>query len=560
MELRIFQVPALAAAALCLATTAAAQSPEQKRKVDAVFAAYDTPASPGCVLGVIQDGRLIYARGYGRANLEHQIPISPQTVFDIGSTSKQFTAASIVLLALRGKLSLDDDIRKFVPEVPDYSQTVTIRHLLHHTSGLRDYLTLMTLAGVDFDGVTTDDDALRLIARQETPNFRPGDEYLYSNSGFFLLSLIVKRASGKSLREFAQENIFALLGMKHSHFHDDHTMIVPLRATAYSPRDGGGFQINMSGFEQTGDGAVNTTIEDLLLWDQNFYQAKVGGPDMLRQLQTPGALSSGEPLTYALGLVVAPYRGLNTVSHGGSWAGYRAELLRFPNQNFSVACLCNLASTNPGRLARRVAEVFLGDRMTPEPAKAAATAARTILTEESMRQRAGLYRNSATGAFERVSLRDGKLWLDQFNPGHELSPVGTNHFRLAGDLAEVEIILEPPHGNLPAQLQIIRGGGKPETLTAVEAASPTAADLAAFSGTYFCDELDTRYTLRLDGGKLTVRIGNGRSRTLEPTVRDGFAGPQSVLLDFQRDTTGRVHSFTVQAGRVRGITFLRQRD
>ncbi len=319
-------------------------------KVDVVFAQYDKPDSPGCALGVIKDGQLIYARGYGMANLEHNVPNGPKLVYDIGSTSKQFTAASIVLLARQGKLSLDDDVRKYVSELSTYQKPITIRHLIHHTSGLRDYLTLFSLAGVSFDDTTTEKDALDLIVRQKGLNFAPGDEWLYSNSGYFLLSMIVKRASGKSLAEFAKENIFDPLGMKHTIFLDHHKRIVPMRATGYSPGRSG-FQIEMSNFEQTGDGAVMTSIEDLLLWDRNFYEPKVGGPEFLKQMHEAGALNKGEKLDYASGLFVDEHQGLRRVSHGGSWAGYRSDFIRFPDQKFSVICLCNLGATNPSRLA-----------------------------------------------------------------------------------------------------------------------------------------------------------------------------------------------------------------
>lgn len=335
--------------------------------VDEVFAAYAKPGTPGCVVGVIRESRLVLARGYGLANVEHDIPLTPKTVLDIGSTSKQFTAASILLLEQQGKLSVDDDVRKFVPDLPSYGKTVTIRHLLNHTSGIRDYLTLMSVAGVNFDGVTGDDEALRIITRQKALNFPPGSEHLYSNSGYFLLSIIVKRASGKSLRQFAQEEIFGPLDMRDTHFHDDHTMIVPRRATAYAPGPQGTFTIDMSGFEQTGDGAVYTTIEDLAKWDRNFYEPKVGGQPLVDGLLRNGVLTDGKTIPYAAGLMNGTHKGLPVVSHGGSWAGYRAELIRFPKQRLSVICLCNRGDGNPSAKARQVAEVYLASEMTAAP-------------------------------------------------------------------------------------------------------------------------------------------------------------------------------------------------
>jgi len=525
-------------------------------KVDAVFAAYDKPDSPGCALGVIRDGRLVYAHGYGFANLEHQIPITPHTVFDIGSTSKQFTATSVVLLAQQKKLSLDDDVHKYVPEIPAYGKTITIRHLLHHTSGIRDYLALMSLAGFNFDGVTGDEEALGLIARQKALNFSPGEEYLYSNSGFFLLSIIVNRVSGKTLSQFAQENIFQPLGMKSTHVHNDHTRIVPLRATAYAPRREGGFRIDMSNFEQTGDGAVMTTIEDLLLWDQNFYQGTVGGKDLLDQLQTPGVLNSGEKQTYGLGLMVEPYRGLKTVSHGGSWAGYRAELLRFPEEKFSVVCLCNLANTNPSRLARQVADIYLADRMTAvENVQAASAEPFVQLTSAEMTSKAGLYRNPSTGALRRITFADGKLRADAFGPSSELGALAPDRFRVVGPPPSIEVVFETDKSGRK-RIQMTRAGSKPEFFEAIEAASPTAGQLQEYAGSYYSDELDATYVFEVEQGSLYLRSRGNPKTALQPTSRDGFIAG-GTQFEFSRDARDRIGGFAVQAGRIRNVRFER---
>lgn len=548
--------------AILFASHAAAQAPakEIQQQVDKVFAAYDKPGSPGCALGVIRDGRLIQSRGYGLANLEHNLPITGATVFDIGSTSKQFTATAILLLEQQGKLSLGDDIRKHIPELPDYGQPITIRHLLNHTSGLRDYLTLMALAGVDFDGITGDAEALRLITRQKALNFPPGDEHLYSNSGFFLLSTIVKRASGKSLREFAAENIFGPLGMASTHFHDNHAEIVPGRATGYAPRREGGFQIDMSGFEQTGDGALYTTVEDLLLWDHNFYEPKVGGPRLLEQLHSTGVLNNGEKLTYAAGLVVSQYKGLKTVSHGGSWAGYRADLLRFPEQKFSVICLCNVANSNPSRLARQVAEVYLGGQMkapaAPTVQTAAAVPGTVSLSEADLKNKPGLYRHAASGNLMRIAVRDAKLWVSLFGePPEELQAVAPARFRVANWPPSFELAFAPAGAH--PQVRFTRENAKPEVYEWTEAFEPSTAQLAEFAGAYYSDELDVTYQLTVQEGKLTVGVKN-QSYPLAPAYRDAFQGPRGTLAEFARDAKGRVTGFTIQAGRVRNIGFVRR--
>jgi CubicO group peptidase (beta-lactamase class C family) len=355
---------ALLAAAL-LAGDVCALSDELEARVDSVFAQYDNTRSPGCALGVIRDGQFVFQGGYGMANLEYGIPNSPATVFRIGSTSKQFTAAAIALLAAEGKLSLDDNIRRFLPEMRDYGAPVTIRQLLHHTSGVRDYLMLMNLAGRRGDDWYTDDDVVAMIVRQRELNFEPGEQMLYSNSGYFLLSQIVKRASGMSLREYAAERIFGPLGMEHTHFHDDHSEVVANRASGYAPAEGSGFRISMTTLDMVGDGGVFTTVEDLYHWDQNFYDPKVGGQRLLDHLLTRGVLSNGDTLNYALGLGHAEYRGLHVVRHGGAFVGFRAEILRFPAERFTVICLCNLSTAPASRLAERVADVYLENRLEP---------------------------------------------------------------------------------------------------------------------------------------------------------------------------------------------------
>jgi CubicO group peptidase (beta-lactamase class C family) len=384
--------------------------------VDEVFSDLTKASSPGCALGVYRDGKIVYANGYGLANLEENVPITPQSVFDIGSTSKQFTAASILLLERQGKLSINDDIRKYIPELPDYGQKITIVHLLNHTSGLRDYLTLMELAGINIDSVTTDEDALQMIVRQKALNFVPGSDWLYSNTGFFLLSVIVKRVSGKTLREFAAENIFTPLEMTHTQYRDDHASLIANRAMAYEAKEkGGGYNLDVSYFEQTGDGAVHTSVEDLLKWDESFYRGQIGGKDFLAEIQEQGKLNDGKVLEYAKGLFIGEYRGLHAVSHGGSWGGYRAELLRFPEQHFSVACLCNLGSASPSNRAHRVADIYLASLMKPKEEKKKESKdderqkAEIRLTEEQLRDYLGDYFSDELRVVYRLEASEGKL-------------------------------------------------------------------------------------------------------------------------------------------------------
>src|SRR5579859_2291679 len=288
------------------------------KRVDELFQKMDTPSSPGCALSVIKDGRIVYEHGYGMADLDHDVPITPTTIFHVASMSKQFTAASILLLAQEGKLSLDDPVRKYIPELPDFGTPITIRQLIHHTSGLRDQWDLLGLAGWRYSlDLITDDDVLSVISRQKDLNFAPGTKHLYSNTGYTLLAQIVKRVSGESFREFTTARFFAPLGMKSTHFRDDHAEIVKHMAYGYEPAKDT-FRISLTNFDTVGATSLLTTVEDLALWDENFYHPKVGGQALIDRLLERGKLNNGEQLDYASGLVVGTYRGLRTVDHGGA--------------------------------------------------------------------------------------------------------------------------------------------------------------------------------------------------------------------------------------------------
>ena len=379
-------------------------------RTDRLFAEWDKPDSPGCALAVIREGEIAYKKGYGMADLERNVPLSPRSVFDLASTSKQFVAMCILLLAEQGKLSLDDDIRCHIPEMPDYGEPITLRHLVHHTSGIRDYLELMTLCGMRLENDYYEEEIIALLARQKALNFRPGEEYLYSNSGYFLLGEIVKRVAGQSLNDFACEQIFQPLGMDHTRFYDDFTMIVPDRAIGYAPRDGGGYGTELYHFDLVGDGGLLSSVEDLFLWDQNFYENKLGGggPELIDRMLTRGTLKDGKALSYAFGLELGQYRGLPTVSHGGSWAGYRSDIIRFHEQRFSVIYLSNLSTFKPTALAKQVADLYLEGQYKGE-ASGPGGEIPLASAPADLRYRAGDFVNPKTGTVLKLSVVDGKL-------------------------------------------------------------------------------------------------------------------------------------------------------
>ena len=351
-------------------------------KVDQLFTEWNNSDSPGAAVAVTRDGEVIYKQGYGTANLEYDIPITPTTIFDIASISKQFAAFAITTLAHEGKLSLDDDIRVHLPDVPDFGNTITIRHLLHHTSGLRDWVQSLVIAGVAMEDVISFKHILKMARHQKALNFEPGAAYLYSNTGYNLLAEIVERVTGDSFREWTNAHIFKPLAMTNSHFHDDHQMILKNRAYSYQATENGGFKHAINNTTALGSSSLYSTVEDLAKWMLNFDDTQIGEQTVIDQMHQRGVLNNGEQISYALGLNIGEYRGLETVGHSGSWRGFRSHLMRFPDQKFGVVILCNLDTFNPLRLAERVADLYLTDVLAPveaasEPEKAAEPAEET---------------------------------------------------------------------------------------------------------------------------------------------------------------------------------------
>jgi len=538
-------------------------------RVDKLFAQWDKPNSPGAMLAIIKDGKVIYERGYGTADLEHNVPISAATVFNIASTSKQFTAMCILMLTRQGKISLDDDIRKYLPEMPKYDSPITVRQLIHHTSGLRDYVSLMALAGVRQEDYFDQDDVMDVMVRQKGLNFRPGSEFLYSNTGYVLLSLIVQKVSGKSLREFADENIFKPLGMKNTHFQDDQTAIIPNRAVGHSPGGTDTFRISVRANDLVGDGNLNTTIGDLVLWDQNFYDNRLnqGDKDLISQLITPVTLVNRKQADYAFGLSVTRYNGLMTVSHSGSTPGYRSEMIRFPDQRFSVICLANVTNLNAGKLARQVADIYLSGLFKPDKAEnrlpAIAPSQFIKLSEIELAKNAGSYQDPLTHDFWQVSIVGGSLVATTTKGNFKFAPLTGKHFR-STNLNPIRELLFETSTNKPMRMRVDTDGRQSVIFEAVQPALPTPAQLAEYVGEYYSDELQVTYKVVLEKGKLYLRKGYGRVGNnfrskdfLLPTITDQFNGG-SISLHFIRNSRNQIAEYTLSVGRVKDLHYVRK--
>lgn len=535
-----------------------------EERVDEVFADVDGPGSPGCALSVMRGGAMVYRRGYGMANLEYGVPITPSSVFHVASTSKQFTAMAVALLVRDGEVSWDDDVRDYVPEVPDLGHRITLRHLVHHTSGLRDQWELLIMAGWRWEAdLVTQDDVLDLLARQRTLNFEPGTEMHYSNTGFTLLAAVVERVSGKSLREFARERIFEPLRMDHTHFHDDHQRIVENRAYGYGrDPDSGELKISIPDFAIVGATSLFTTVEDLARWDRNFYTGTVGGAALLRDLLRRGTLADGEELDFAKGLIHSTYRGLPAVSHGGADAGYRSQLIRFPEQRFSVAVLCNFPSSDPTGRARKVADIYLADAFTQPPAgreDADGGAEASGPAEATLAGLAGYYLRPESDIGLRVVLVDGRLRLGR-EDGPALVPLEGLTFRI-GEGGEETATFEREGAD--RRIRLSETSWLPGRSGVATIAEPPAApgSYVELAGDYWSDELGALYRFEVVDGEPRLWNRKHGSQGLTPVYRDGFTFYLDRLaVAFTRSADGRVDGLTMSGTRARKIQFRRLDD
>jgi CubicO group peptidase (beta-lactamase class C family) len=542
---------------ICLVPIVSLGQIAENQAVDSLFAEWNNPDSPGCALGIIRNGELVYAKGYGMANLEHDIPISASSVFRIASTSKQFTAACIVLLAERGQLSLDDNLKSFFPDFPDYAEKISIRHLLNHTSGIRDYLQIAFLRGLGEDAVYTDADIMQWLVRQSDLNFEPGEEYLYSNSGYWLLGQIVREVSGINMADFARQEIFEPLGMHDTHFHNDHTRIVKNRATGYAPAEDGRFRISMTTLNMIGDGGIFTTINDIKKWDDAFYHPAVLGETFWNMMTQRGVLNNGEAINYASGLSMGEYKGLKTIRHGGAFVGFRAELLRFPEQRLTIAVFANRADANASLKANQVADVLLkGQFIEAVDEQDAGQKPEVAVEEFQLDQLLGNY-EIQPGIVFHVTIRDDSLHAIQTwnNVAYNLVKTKGNTFQIPGEESISFTFLEPKEGQTQT-LSIIQGGRETKA-GRMDEVDLSGIDLNDYTGSYFSKELDVTYHFELENGALQARIGDTHSR-MDCTLsgRDQLTTVIG-LLRFKR-TDGVISGFELDSGRVKNLKFEKQ--
>ena len=534
--------------------------PDMARGIDAVFADMDRPGSPGASVAVIRDGRMLYSRGYGSAQLELGVPVTPSTIFHVASVSKQFTAMAVTMLAAEGALDLDDEVQEHLPWVPDLGRPVTVRQMIHHTSGIRDQWELLAMAGWRLDDVITTDHIRRLMERQRGLNFEPNSEYLYSNMGYTLLAQVVEAETGSTFPDYTAREIFGPLGMERTHFHDDHEMIVPGRAYSYAPVDSGGFRKSVLSYANAGATSLFTTAEDLARWLDNFRHHQVGGDAVMAQMQVRGVLNSGDTIGYAHGLSMGEYRGLATVGHGGADAGFRTAVTWFPDPNVGIVVLTNVSNGNPQGRLFQVADIVLGD-VFPEGAESEESEEATahaevtaVASDAALEGAPGRYRTSI-GPVATVE-RDGSRLIFRIpdGPTSEMIPLSVTEFDLPG--IGVTARFDADWNGFTALGPEGEEVGTGERLSGLPV---TDAALLEYEGTYYSSELDALYVVRTEGGSLVAHHIRHGDIPLEAVGGDEFLSDRWFFgsVRFRRNPGGTVEGFDVTGGRVRDLRFSR---
>jgi len=526
------------------------------RKVDSLFNRYTT-TTPGCAVAIIKNGELVFKKGYGMANLEYNVPITSSSVFHIASESKQFVAFCMLLLEQQGKLSVDDDIRKYLDYVPDFGKKITIRQLIHHTSGLRDQWQLLANAGWQLDDVITQEHVIKLISKQQRLNFDPGEEHLYCNTGYTLMAEIVKKASGLSLREYTDKYIFNPLEMNSTHFHDNYRELVPNRTYSYSPKGSKEYQHSVLSYSIVGATSLFTTVEDEAKWVMNYEHAKVGGKELVEKMYSYGILNSGKKLTYAFAISIDVYQGWKRIGHGGSDAGYRTYTCRFPEQQLGIIVFSNFSNGNPNGMAMQIADLLL-------PKKEIKQNNLQAITDSSfLKKLAGRY-VSDRGAIFNLYWDNSKLMsrtTGQTTGGTEwkLSIKENNKYQLpSGTIIQVE----------PSPLK--------DSATKIIAENPTGftelfrqplielkkEEMATYAGTYYNGETEAAYTVTLKDSELILQHRKFADTKLILIAPDQFSCDNWWMsnLKFVRDKKGIVTGFEVNTGRVLHLLYSKMKS
>ncbi len=529
------------------------------KKIDNLFQEWNNTFSPGCTIGIVINDQLVFSKGYGMANLEYGIPNTPQTIYHMASVSKQFTAYSIVLLAKQGKLSLEDDIHKWLPWFPVLKEKITIRNLLNHTSGIRDQWQLLAISGTRLDDVITQDQIIKVLSKQQALNFKPGEKYTYSNSGYTMLAEIVKAVSGQTLRQFSDSAIFKPLGMNSTHFHDDYTEIEKNRAYSYDRIDSTHFANSILSYSNDGATSLFTNIPDMSKWVMNFYDIKAGDQKTIDELTRNGILNSGEKISYAEGIVSNTYKGWRQFSHAGSDAGYRTNVSIFPDLKMGFMVFSNLGGFNPTVKTNQIADLFIKDTTSEKTdiQKAPRDSMAAVLKDTlSLKKFMGSY-ISDEGLLFRFELKNSRLYYYVQDESNFLIKELNDTFSIA-TAPEIKIVFGI--NSIDTIVNIIVPNDQVYHLTKFTA-TPVYSDeqLKKYTGTYYCPELDCKYGIVLKDHALMLT--NVKYNDTKLTL----SSPDDLISDYWwmnhlkilRDKNKMITGFEVNSGRVMHVKFIK---
>lgn len=547
---------------ICAVAQISAQSvPDSiRKKIDALFKKWDNNNSPGYAVGVVRNDSLVFAKGYGMANLEYNIPITPETIFHMASVSKQFTAFSIVLLARQGKLNLDDDIHKYLPWFPDLKVKITVHNLLNHTSGIRDQWQLLAIAGTRLHDVITQDQIIKILSKQRALNFNPGEEWSYSNSGYTMLAEIVRAVSGKSLRQFTDSAIFKPLEMKDTHFHDDYTEIVPNRSYSYDRKDDTHFQNSTLSYSVAGATSLFTNVSDMSKWIMNFYNHKVGDQQDTEQLTQKGKLNNGKEQNYAMGIFVDDYKGHKRYSHNGSDAGYRTMVSIFPDIKMGFIVFGNVGDADPGGKAEQISDLFIKDlSVKKKTLKPVITDSASAIFNDTLAIKKILGSYIADDAIRfNFNLNSKKLYLKENGHINQLTK-GTKDTLVMPNFPGVKFVFKVKN---PKETILDEYWPDGHRLLVKYNANEKTTDkqLLAYVGNYYCPELDCSYQIVLKNHHLLLTNSKYND---SPIILYGDDHLTNNLwwmdnLKVLRNNKDQITGFEVNSGRIKHLLFKKQ--
>ncbi len=524
---------------------------EDHQNIDDLFVEWNRPNHPGGVVGIMQDGEIIFLRSYGLSSLEYLVPNTTETIFNTASVSKQFTAMGIVKLHQDGKISIDDDIRKHVPELPEFKEKITVRHLLHHTSGLRSLHALLGLAGWRGDDARTNEDLYRFMAKQQDLNFRPGDEYLYCNTGYIYMAKIIENVTGEEFTSWMKNEVFSPLGMRNTYVEDKYNRVVPQNATSYYGSAKNGFERAVEYWGYVGSGNMHSTVQNLLVWLNNFTNPTPGWEDHFEMLQTTDPFNDGEMNNYAFGVNIGKFNGSRSIRHGGSIGGYRSNVVSYPDNKLSIAVLTNFSSAGAGQKVNSISEILLGkgEKVSGKPDKIKSK----NLSTEDLKEFEGYFWNDKGNYVRKMYVREDTLrYFRSETSESPLVPIGKNLFQMAKVDVDLKVKFERENGN--RKMVVTINDGPPIISRGFLPSEPNSGEIASYTGEYYSPELETTYNIYTVGDTLFwhhSRHGDFKMKRIKKDVIEG-SWPFG-LVKYKRNEDDEVEGIFVSNGRVRNL-------